>query len=438
MGIFGKIFKGIGKVFKGIGKFLKKKWKKFGKFMNKLGIVGQIGMMLVTSGLMNAAMAGASFIGKGAMLGLKTAAQTSKIASAVLRGVNTVVNAANTVRGGLTAVSNSITGSIGAVLKPTLQAMGKGLQRIPGADRLLTTKMKQSIAAGPKNLGEFGDAVLGGFEKTGSQFVTDIKAMGTSAKATAMAPFTKPDIRTIGVKDTESFQAFDVSQPGQEKAFVEQQSLLASKEPRKEFFDQVTVGEQDPRIQEQYLSMEDALDKKGTRALNLTGTPQEQYLSRDPLSIKQGAGDVFLQPQVDDFKLREVGAGTEQALFAPNPANIAATPADQFVSREGILPKMGEAFVPDTKDFGRAVTSTVVAKAFDPGLPDRVPTVGEGFYYRSQGMDQALEAGQIAGLYTDTTQFDAGTDLFDFENPTYAADFIMGTQSQGRSNYTMV
>ena len=117
MGIFGKIFKGIGKVFKGIGKFLKKKWKKFGKFMNKLGIVGQIGMMLVTSGMMNAAMAGASFIGKGAMLGLKTAAQTSKIASAVLRGVNTVVNAANTVRGGLTAVSNSITGSIGVIIR---------------------------------------------------------------------------------------------------------------------------------------------------------------------------------------------------------------------------------------------------------------------------------------------------------------------------------
>tara|TARA_R100000329_G_scaffold122775_1_gene101327 strand:+ start:2175 stop:3479 length:1305 start_codon:yes stop_codon:yes gene_type:complete len=434
MGIFGKIFKGIGKVFKGIGKFLKKKWKKFGKFMNKLGIVGQIGMMLVTSGMMNAAMAGMSFIGKGAMLGLKTAAQTSKIASAVLRGVNTVVNAANTVKGGLTAVSNSITGSIGAVLKPTLQAMGKGLQKIPGADRLLTTKMKQSIAAGPKNLGEFGDAVLGGFEKTGSQFVTDAKAVGTSAKATAMAPFTKPDIKTIGTKGTESFQAFDVSQPGQEKAFVEQQSLLASKEPRKEFFDRVTVGEQDSRIQEQYLSMEEPLKKAGAQDFGLTGTAGV----RDPLSIKQGAGDVFLQPQVDDFTLGEVGAGTKQALFAPNPANIAVSPADQFVAREGILPKMGKSFIPDTKDFGQAVTQTVVAKAFDPGLPDRVPTVGEGFYYRSQGMDQALEAGQVAGLYTGTTQFDAGTDLFDFGNPMYAADFIMGTQSQGRSNYTMV
>ena len=69
MGIFGKIFKGIGKVFKGIGKWLKKKWQKFGKFMNKLGIVGQIGMMLVTSGMMNAAMSGMSFIGKAAMTG---------------------------------------------------------------------------------------------------------------------------------------------------------------------------------------------------------------------------------------------------------------------------------------------------------------------------------------------------------------------------------
>ena len=155
------------------------------------------------------------------------------------------------------------------------------------------------------------------------------------------------------------------------------------------------------------------------------------------MTIQQGAGDVFLQPQVDDFKLREVGAGNPQTLLAPNPANISGSLGDQFVAREGILPKMGKSFIPDTKDFGQAVTQTVVAKAFDPGLPDKVPTVGEGFYYRSQGMEQALEAGQLAALYSGTTQFDAGTDLFDFGNPMYAADFIMGTQGQGRSNYTM-
>ena len=47
MGLFGKIFKGIGKAFKKVGKFIKKGFGKLGKFMNKLGIVGQIGMMFI-------------------------------------------------------------------------------------------------------------------------------------------------------------------------------------------------------------------------------------------------------------------------------------------------------------------------------------------------------------------------------------------------------
>ena len=47
MGLFKKIFKGIGKVFKGIGKGIKKGFAKFGKFIDKLGIFGQIGIMFI-------------------------------------------------------------------------------------------------------------------------------------------------------------------------------------------------------------------------------------------------------------------------------------------------------------------------------------------------------------------------------------------------------
>ena len=51
MGFFKKVFKGIKKVFKKIGKGIKSAVKGIGKFMNKIGIVGQIGLMFIMPGI---------------------------------------------------------------------------------------------------------------------------------------------------------------------------------------------------------------------------------------------------------------------------------------------------------------------------------------------------------------------------------------------------
>ena len=47
MGLLKKVFKGIGKVFKKIGRGIKKAFKAFGKFMGKIGFVGQMAMMFL-------------------------------------------------------------------------------------------------------------------------------------------------------------------------------------------------------------------------------------------------------------------------------------------------------------------------------------------------------------------------------------------------------
>ena len=47
MGLLKKVFKGIGKVFKIIGRGIKKAFKAFGKFMGKIGFVGQMAMMFL-------------------------------------------------------------------------------------------------------------------------------------------------------------------------------------------------------------------------------------------------------------------------------------------------------------------------------------------------------------------------------------------------------
>ena len=47
MGFFSKVFKSVGKVFKKIGKGIKSAFKKFGKFMNKIGVLGQVAMFFI-------------------------------------------------------------------------------------------------------------------------------------------------------------------------------------------------------------------------------------------------------------------------------------------------------------------------------------------------------------------------------------------------------
>lgn len=53
MSIFKSIRKGIKSFFKGIGKRLKSAFKRFGKFMNKIGVLGQIGLMFILPGVGN-------------------------------------------------------------------------------------------------------------------------------------------------------------------------------------------------------------------------------------------------------------------------------------------------------------------------------------------------------------------------------------------------
>jgi hypothetical protein len=66
MGFFSKIFKSVGKVFKKIGKGIKSAFKKFGKFMGKIGILGQAAMFFVMP-YIGAALGSAFMGGAGAL-----------------------------------------------------------------------------------------------------------------------------------------------------------------------------------------------------------------------------------------------------------------------------------------------------------------------------------------------------------------------------------
>lgn len=123
MGFFSKIFKGVKKVFKKIGKGIKSVFKGIGKFVNKLGIVGQIGLMfLPLGGLLGGMMQGlggmaSTVLGKMGVVGAN-----------ILKGAKFVIGKASAFAGGVKNTFRTITQGVktfaGEFTKTALNKMG--------------------------------------------------------------------------------------------------------------------------------------------------------------------------------------------------------------------------------------------------------------------------------------------------------------------------
>lgn len=144
MGIFKKIFKKVGKVFKGIGKTIKKGFQKFGKFMNKFGILGQIGMMFITSGIANFAMQGLMKLGSGFMTGLANTGWTTTAG---------VTSATSGVMGGVARVSHAVLSTAAKVAQTGMNAFRTITDTVMGVvtdtARAIGTKMGMNITPMP-------------------------------------------------------------------------------------------------------------------------------------------------------------------------------------------------------------------------------------------------------------------------------------------------
>lgn len=146
MGFFSKIVKGIKKVFKKIGKAVKGVFKKVGKFMGKIGIVGQLGLMLIAPyampmlGSMATSMMGTSLGG---------------ISGAIVKGAGQFLNAAVKVGTRVGQVFKTVTNAVTGTLK---NVVGATLNKVPGMGDLVKNISGWDI----KGL-DFKDA----FEKSG-------------------------------------------------------------------------------------------------------------------------------------------------------------------------------------------------------------------------------------------------------------------------------
>ena len=108
MGFLSKVWKGIKKGFKAIFKPIKKVFKSFGKFMNKIGIVGQIAMMFIPFGqILGPMMKGFAQFGGKFLTGLSKMGSLGNAAATV---IGKGVEFAQLAKAGYQTVTKAVTG----------------------------------------------------------------------------------------------------------------------------------------------------------------------------------------------------------------------------------------------------------------------------------------------------------------------------------------
>ena len=166
MGIFSKLWKGVKKTFKKIFKPIKKVFKGFGKFMNKIGIIGQLAMSFILPGI-GTALSG-MFSG---MVGSLAAGSLGTIGKAAGWVLGKAGQFAKTISTGFKTVTSAVTDFIGATGKYVGGKLGK-----MGIGTMKDITLKQAFGAEGwagnlvKNFTKFTDSATGLFTDGLSDF----------------------------------------------------------------------------------------------------------------------------------------------------------------------------------------------------------------------------------------------------------------------------
>ena len=168
MGIFSKLWKGVKKTFKKIFKPIKKAFKGFGKFMNKIGIIGQLAMSFILPGIGNALIGAYS-----GMVGSLAAGSLGTIGKAAGWVLGKAGQFAKTISTGFKTVTSAVTDFIGAAGKYVGGKLGK-----IGIGTMKDITLKQAFGAEGwagklvSNFNKFTDAGKGLFTDGLSDFAS--------------------------------------------------------------------------------------------------------------------------------------------------------------------------------------------------------------------------------------------------------------------------
>lgn len=220
MGFFSKVFKGVKKVFKKVGKGIKSAFKSIGKFMDKIGIVGQIGLSLLLPGI-GSALSGmwGSLVG-----GLQA---YSGVGASIINGAGNFLNAATNIASNITKPFTTITEGVKNVVGETLKAGANAL----GVDTALLkagetfgseylTKLGTSISKA--NLTSIGNAFTGGVDAfMGSFSGGGVDPAGAFEKARLEATNISPDKIANITPPTPQFADPDLATPDMPASMTE-------------------------------------------------------------------------------------------------------------------------------------------------------------------------------------------------------------------------
>ena len=208
MGIFGKIFKTIAKPFKAVGKFIKKGWKKLGKFMNSLGIFGQIGMMMISGAISSFAFSQLGALASGGISKLTNVAATATGAKGM--AAKTILGAVNTVRGAADLAKKGYDATLGSLTEGVVNSVGSSLNYIRNKSPIF----KRAMAKGPATLSELGESYKNVWKEAGANAVEAARSIPSSIADVGRQanPFSasKIDLSTVTTPDGKQFH-FDAN-----------------------------------------------------------------------------------------------------------------------------------------------------------------------------------------------------------------------------------
>jgi hypothetical protein len=179
MGFLSKVFKGVKKTFKKIGKGIKSAFKSIGKFMDKIGIVGQIGLSLMLPGI--GQMLSSTW---GSMVGVLQG--YTGVGSSVIQGAGNFLQRATEIAGEMGQSFSTIT---------------EGVKNVVG----------ETLKFGANKLG-LGQVASGLGERFGSQYLTDL---GTSINNASLDSIGK----TFNASVDSVMESFSTEALGPDSAF---------------------------------------------------------------------------------------------------------------------------------------------------------------------------------------------------------------------------
>jgi len=215
MGFLSKIGKGLKKTFKKIGKGIKSAFKSIGKFMDKIGIVGQIGLSLLLPGI--GTMLGQAFTGlTGAMAGY------TGIGSSIVNGAGKFLAEAGKIASGMGKSFSTITEGVKNVVGETLKAGANAL----GVDKAL---IKAGETLGSQYLQDLGESIgEANLSSIGAQFGESATAVVDSFKNIGTVPATSTNLIDGAVTpQPENIYNPDIVTPDMPAAQVQTESLLS-------------------------------------------------------------------------------------------------------------------------------------------------------------------------------------------------------------------